>query len=109
MFRPAQIRRAVLVALLSIACAVPAAFARGGPKEHALTGTIQKVDGQTLVVHTGQGDESVVLNSGCPIRRSGKMVPAEQLVGEEGSRVKVRYIEDNGTRRATSVTLAARK
>ena len=109
MFRPAQVRGAVLVALLSILFAAPAVLARGGPKEHALTGTIQKVDGQTLVVHTSQGDDSVVLESDCPIRRSGKMLTADRLAGEEGSRVKVRYIDDNGTRRATSVTLAARK
>ena len=51
----------------------------------------------------------MVLESDCPIRRSGKMLTADRLAGEEGSRVKVRYIDDNGTRRATSVTLAARK
>lgn len=108
MFCPARIQGAAVFALAALLAVAPA-FARGGFKEHSLVGTIQKADGQKLTVETSQGVESVSVGSGCVVRRSGKVVPAEQLAGEEGSRVKVRYIEDGGTKRATSVTLAARK
>ena len=103
----------VLAMVTVLATAVPtfAAQAKAGGKSAAkmasITGTLQKVDGQTLTVQTAKGPETVMLSADAKVRRAGKTLPASQLAGESGSRVTIRYSEEGGHKEARSVTLAA--
>ena len=103
--------RLIAVAVVTVlALAMPAFAAQAkGAKAKALTlsGTLQKVDGQTLTVQTPKGSETVMLTPAAQIRRAGKTLSASDLGGESGSRVTIRYMENNGQKMAQSVTLAA--
>lgn len=106
--------RLVAVALVAaLALGVPA-FAAQAKTEKAktaktmtLSGTLQKVDGQTLTVQTATGSQTVMLGPNAQIRRAGKSVSASELGADSGSRVTIRYMENNGQKMAQSVTLAA--
>ena len=104
--------RLIAVAVVAVfALAMPAfaaqAKAAKAAKTMTLSGTLQKVDGQTLTVQTAKGAETVMLGPSAQIRRAGKTVTASDLGGESGSRVTIRYMESNGQKMAQSVTLAA--
>jgi len=103
--------RLIAVAVVAIfALAMPAFAAQAKAakaKTMTISGTLQKVDGQTLTVQTPKGPETVMLGANAQIRRAGKTVTASDLGGESGSRVTIRYIENNGQKMAQSVTLAA--
>jgi hypothetical protein len=104
--------RSIAVALVAVlALAMPAFAAQAktakAAKTMTLSGTLQKVDGQTLTVQTTKGAETVMLAPTAQIRRSGKTLSASDLGGESGSRVTIRYMENNGQKMAQSVTLAA--
>ena len=98
-----------VVAVLALAMPAFAAQAKAPAKAKTMTisGTLQKVDGQTLTVQTAKGPETVMLGPTAQIRRAGKTLAASDLGGESGSRVTVRYMESNGQKMAQSVTLAA--
>ena len=108
MTRSIRLIAAAVVAVLALAMPAFAAQAKTA-KEKTLTisGTLQKVDGQTLTVQTAKGPETVMLGPTVQIRRAGKTLAASDLGGESGSRVTVRYMESNGQKMAQSVTLAA--
>ena len=75
-----------------------------------MSGTLQKVDGQTLTVQTAKGPETVMLAPSARITENGKTLQAAQLSGDAGSRVTVRYTEVNGQKQAQAVTVSpARK
>jgi hypothetical protein len=109
MFRAHRFVGAVLVAFLTLVGLSPIVSAKSQAGVASLTGTLQKVDGQTLTIQTSKGLEMVMLGNGVQVRRSGKTIPMNQLAGESGSRVTVRYLETGGHKEARSVTLAARK
>jgi hypothetical protein len=105
--------RLIAVAVVAVfALSMPAFAAQAKPAKAAKTmtisGTLQKVDGQTLTVQTPKGAETVMLGPSAQIRRAGKTVTASDLGGESGSRVTIRYMENNGQKMAQSVTLAAK-
>jgi hypothetical protein len=75
-------------------------------KEHALVGTLAKVDGQTMTVKTSTGEQSVMLASATHITQNGKAIQVSQLSSDTGSRVKVRYTEANGQKQARVVTVS---
>jgi hypothetical protein len=102
----------------ALALSMPAFAAQAKPaakpaakaaKAQTIRGTLEKVNGQDITVKTAKGEEEVMLGSGSTIRRDGKTVAAADLGGATGSRVTVRYKEDNGHKMAESVTLAAAK
>ncbi len=103
--------RLIAVAVVAVfALAMPAFAAQAKAakaKTMTISGTLQKVDGQTLTVQTLKGAETVMLGPTAQIRRAGKTVTASDLGGESGSRVTIRYMENNGQKMAQSVTLAA--
>jgi len=109
--------RVIPVAVLAVmALSIPAFAGQAKPaakpakaKTMTVSGTLQKVDGQDLTIQTAKGTEDVMLGSGVKIRRAGKTLAASDLNGASGSRVTVRYKEDNGHKMAESVTLAAEK
>lgn len=111
-------RLTAVAAVAALALSMPAFAAQAKPaakpaakaaKAQTIRGTLEKVNGQDLTVKTAKGDEEVMLGSDSKIRRDGKTVAAADLGGATGSRVTVRYKEDNGHKMAESVTLAAAK
>jgi len=78
-------------------------------KTMTVSGTLQKVEGQDLTIQTTKGTEEVMFGNNVKIRRAGKTLTTSDLNGATGSRVTVRYKEDNGHKMAESVTLAAAK
>ena len=78
-------------------------------KTTTVSGTLQKIDGQDLTIKTATGTEDVMFGNDVKIRRGGKTVSASDLSAATGSRITVRYKEDNGHKMAESVTLAAAK
>ena len=105
------------VAMVVVACAAaialsasPASAAgktKSAHKAHSLTGTLEKVDGQTLTVKTSTGDQSVMLAPATHITQHGKAIQASQLSTETGSHVTVHYTEANGQKQAEAVTVAS--
>jgi hypothetical protein len=73
---------------------------------HALVGTLQKVDGQTLTIQTTKGPENVTLASSAKIREGSKTMTVADLSKETGARVKVRYTEKSGKKEAESVMVS---
>lgn len=72
---------------------------------HSVTGTLEKYDasGNSIVVKTVKGDETLSLGSATSIRMGAtRMTPAD-LSGHTGQKVKVRYTEDNGKQVAQTV------
>jgi len=105
-----SIRLIAVAVVAALALAMPAFAAQAKTakaKTLTISGTLQKVEGQTLTVQTPKGSETVMLGANAQIRRAGKTLSAGDLSGESGSRVTVRYMENNGQKMAQSVTLAA--
>jgi hypothetical protein len=72
---------------------------------HSVTGTLEKYDasGNSIVVKTTKGDETLSLGSATSIRMGAtRMTPAD-LNGHTGQKVKVRYSEENGKLMAQTV------
>ena len=78
-------------------------------KTMTVSGTLQKVEGQDLTIQTAKGSQDVMFGNDVKIRRAGKTLTTSDLSGATGSRITVRYKEDNGHKMAESVTLAAAK
>jgi hypothetical protein len=78
-------------------------------KAQTIRGTLEKVEGQDLTIKTAKGNEEVMFGNDVKIRRDGKTLTTSDLSGATGSRVTIRYKEDNGHKMAESVTLAAAK
>ncbi len=78
-------------------------------KTMTVSGTLTKVEGQDLTIQTAKGSEEVMFGSDVKIRRAGKTLSTSDLSAASGSRVTVRYKNDNGHKMAESVTLAAAK
>ena len=78
-------------------------------KAQTIKGTLEKVAGQDLTIKTAKGSEEVMFGNDVKIRRDGKTLTTSDMSGATGSRVTIRYKEDNGHKMAESVTLAAAK
>jgi len=89
--------------------AKPAARPAKAAKTMTVSGTLQKVEGQDLTIQTAKGTEEVMFGNDVKIRRAGKSLTTSDLSAASGSRVTVRYKEDNGHKMAESVTLAPAK
>ena len=111
MARSIRLIAVAMVAVLALAMPALAAQAKAAKavqaKTMTISGTLQKVDGQALTVQTPKGSETVMLGANAQIRRAGKTLPISDLASESGSRVTIRYMENNGQKMAQSVTLAA--
>jgi hypothetical protein len=108
MSRSIRLMAVAVVAVLALAMPAFAAQAKAAKaKTMTMSGTLQKVDGQTLTVQTPKGPETVMLGASAQIRRAGKTVTPSELGSDSGSRVTIRYMENNGQKMAQSVTLAA--
>jgi hypothetical protein len=110
------LRLTAVAAVAVFALSMPAFAAQAKPaaktakaKTMTVSGTLQKVEGQDLTIQTAKGTEEVMFGNDVKIRRGGKTVATSDLNAAAGSRVTVRYKEDNGHKMAESVTLAAAK
>jgi hypothetical protein len=79
------------------------------PPERSLIGTLDQVDDQAaeFVVKTEKGQQRFVLQSGATIRQGSKTIKASELSAHKGERVKVRYRESAGERRAEWIVVAS--
>ena len=109
---------AVVVLAMFVATAASAAPAQAtrtqqsAPKAaaaatHSLTGTLEKYDasGNTIVVNTGKGTETLSLASDSSIRMGAARVAPADLTAHTGQRVKVRYSETNGQKMVQTLQL----
>ena len=109
---------AVVVLAMFVATAVSAAPAqatrtqRTAPKAaatatHSLTGTLDKYDalGNSIVVNTGKGTETLSLAPDSSIRMGAARVAPADLTAHTGQRVKVRYSETNGQKMVQTLQL----
>jgi hypothetical protein len=102
------------VAVFALSMPVFAAQAKSAAKPAkaktaTVSGTLEKVQGQDLTIKTAKGTEDVMFGNDVKIRQGGKTVASSDLNAATGSRITVRYKEDNGHKMAESVTLAAPK
>jgi hypothetical protein len=76
---------------------------------HSVTGTLEKYDaaGNSIVVKTAKGDETLSLGSATSIRMGAARMSPGDLNGHTGQKVKVRYTDENGKQVAQTVQLAA--
>jgi hypothetical protein len=79
------------------------------PPERSLVGTLEQVDDQAaeFVVKTANGQQRFVLINGATIRQGSKTIKASELASHKGERVKVRYREASGERRAEWIVVAS--
>jgi hypothetical protein len=107
MFR--SVTMAVIVCMsalvLAAAPASAAAKSKSTTKSHAIAGTLEKVDGQTMTIKTSTQTESVMLGPNTHVTEHGKAIQASQLSTNTGSHVSVHYTEANGQKQATSVAV----
>ena len=97
----------VALAVAASASAAPAQTSKTTKKSaaHSITGTLDKYDaaGNSIVVKTAKGDETLSLGTATSIRMGAtRMTPAD-LTGHTGNKVKVRYSEENGKQVAQTV------
>ena len=109
-------RVTAVAAVAAFALSMPAFAAQAKPaakakaaKTMTVSGTLQKVEGQDLTIQTAKGSEEVMFGNDVKIRRAGKTLTTSDLSAASGSRVTVRYKNDNGHKMAESVTLAPAK
>ncbi len=79
------------------------------PPERSTVGTLDQVDttASQFVVKTTSGKERFVLQDGATIRQGSKTIKASDLASHKGERVKVRYREASGERRAEWIVVAS--
>ncbi len=79
------------------------------PPERSLVGTLDQVDDQAaeFVVKTASGKQKFVLQDGATIRQGSKTIKASELAAHKGEKVKVRYREAAGVRRAEWIVVAS--
>jgi hypothetical protein len=79
------------------------------PPERSLVGTLEQVDDQAtgFVVKTANGKQRFLLQSDATIRQGSKTIKASDLASHKGERVKVRYRESAGERRAEWIVVAS--
>jgi len=79
------------------------------PPERSLVGTLDQVDpaATEFVIKTSTGKQRFILQSGATIRQGSKTIKASELAAHKGEKVKVRYREASGERRAEWIVLAS--
>ena len=107
MARSIRLIAVAMVAVLALAMPAFAAQAKAAKdKTLTISGTLQKVDGQTLTIKTAKGTEDVTLAPSARIHEGSKTMTAADLNHQTGARVKVRYTEKSGRKQAQSVTVS---
>ncbi|MEP6918578.1 MAG: hypothetical protein ABJC89_23255, partial [Acidobacteriota bacterium] len=78
------------------------------PAERSLVGTLDRVNtaATEFVVNSAAGKQTFHLEPDATIRQGSKTIKPAELAAHKGERVKVRYRENGGARRAEFVVLA---
>jgi hypothetical protein len=78
------------------------------PPEQSVVGTLDRVDGAAteFVVSSTAGKQTFRLDAGATIRQGSRTIKPSELAAHKGERVKVRYRESGGVRRAEYIVLA---
>jgi hypothetical protein len=78
------------------------------PPERSVVGTLEQVDAASanLVVKTATGQQTFTLQSDATIRQGSKTIKVSDLASHKGERVKVRYRDVSGIRRAEWIVVA---
>ena len=79
------------------------------PPEKAVVGTLESVSAGAaqIVVSTSTGKQTFAVESGAMVRQGSRTIKAAELSSHKGERVKVRYRETGGVKRAAWIVLAA--
>jgi hypothetical protein len=79
------------------------------PPEKAVVGTLESVSAGAaqIVVSTTAGKQTFTVDSGAMVRQGSRTIKAAELQSHKGERVKVRYRESGGVKRAAWIVLAA--
>jgi hypothetical protein len=79
------------------------------PPEKAVVGTLESVSAGAaqIVVSTSSGKQTFSVDSGAMVRQGSRTIKAAELPSHKGERVKVRYRESGGVKRAAWIVLAA--
>jgi hypothetical protein len=74
-------------------------------KAHAVVGTLQKVEGEHIIVQTKTGPEVLTLVSRSQIHQGAATVQGRSLASYVGQKIKVRYVDANGQKQVQTVTV----
>jgi hypothetical protein len=79
------------------------------PPEKSVVGTLESVSAGAaqIVVSTSGGNQTFAVESGAMVRQGTRTIKAAELQSHKGERVKVRYHESGGVKRAAWIVLAA--
>jgi hypothetical protein len=104
----ATISAAVIVRPAAAPAAIPGPPDAPQPPERSVVGTLDRVDAAAteIVVSTASGKQTFQLQSGATIRQGSKTIKPSELASHKGERLKVRYRESGGVRRAEWLVLA---
>jgi hypothetical protein len=80
--------------------ATSAKTAKASTGSHSLSGTLEKVNGNTLTLKTSSGTETVTVGSDAKISQGSKSLSAADLSMQTGSKLRVNYDEMNGQKTA---------
>jgi hypothetical protein len=96
-------------AALVMVVVLPATAKPAKVHSRSVVGTLQQFDttGRTLTVSTGKGNVTLPLAASAEIHQGTKTIAPGDLSSHTGSRIKVRYSENNGQKTAEEVRLVA--
>jgi hypothetical protein len=79
------------------------------PPEKSVVGTLESVspNAAQIVVSTSGGKQTFAVESGAMVRQGSRTIKAADLQSHKGERVKVRYHEAGGVKRAAWIVFAA--
>lgn len=79
------------------------------PPERSVVGTLESVSagGAQIVVSTSNGRQTFTVDSGATVRQGSRTIKTSELQAHKGERVKVRYRESGGVKRAAWIVFAA--
>jgi hypothetical protein len=79
------------------------------PPEKAVVGTLESVNASAsqIIVNTSGGRQTFTVESDAMVRQGSRTIKAAELQSHRGERVKVRYRESGGAKRAEWIVLAA--
>ena len=87
----------------------PVAAQAQQPPEKSVVGTLESVSANAaeIVVSTSNGKQTFTVDNGATVRQGSRTIKTADLQSHKGERVKVRYREAGGVKRAAWIVVAA--
>jgi hypothetical protein len=78
------------------------------PPEKSVVGTLESVSANAaqIVVSTSSGKQTFTVDNGATVRQGSRTIKTADLQSHKGERVKVRYRESGGVKRAAWIVVA---